>query len=54
MTTGLYFPHTICANKTILKNALFLFDELEYIVPYKGFSKRGQLKILKYKGHLNL
>ena len=37
MSTGLYFPHTTCNDEQILKSALFLFDQLEYIVPYKGY-----------------
>lgn len=39
MHTALYFPHTACTDKTILKNALFLFDTLEFIEPWKGYSK---------------
>lgn len=37
MTTGLYFPHTSCNDKPLLKSALFLFDKLEYIVPWKEY-----------------
>lgn len=39
MDTGLYFPHTMCRDKELLKSALFLFDEFEYIVPWEGFEK---------------
>jgi len=38
MSTALYFPHTLCSDKSLLKSALFLFDDLEYIVPDAGFA----------------
>lgn len=40
MATGLYFPHTVCNDKSLLKSALFLFDELEYIVPDREYPAR--------------
>ncbi len=39
MSSLLYFPHTVCKDKTLLKSALFLFDRFEYIVPYKDYLK---------------
>jgi hypothetical protein len=38
-STALYFPHTVCNDKSLLKSALFLFDDLEYIIPWKNFDR---------------
>jgi hypothetical protein len=37
MDSALYFPHTTPRDKTLLKEALLLWDELEFIVPWEGF-----------------
>ena len=37
MDRALYFPHTTPRNKSLLKEALLLWDELEYIVPWRHF-----------------
>lgn len=37
MYTSLYYPHTRIRNENIVKQALFLWDQLEYISPTKGF-----------------
>jgi hypothetical protein len=35
--SALYYPHTHIRNENLLKNALLLWDEVEYISPYKNF-----------------
>jgi hypothetical protein len=37
MERALYFPHTTPRDKTVLKEALLLWDELEFIIPWDGF-----------------
>jgi len=37
MDHALYFPHTTPRDKTVLKEALLLWDELEFIIPWDGF-----------------
>ena len=37
MDRALYFPHTTPRDKTLLKEALLLWDELEFIIPWEGF-----------------
>jgi hypothetical protein len=37
MDSTLYFPHTTPRDKMLLKEALLLWDELEFIVPWEGF-----------------
>jgi hypothetical protein len=36
MLTALYYPHTTI-SPGLVKNALFLWDRIEYIAPYDGF-----------------
>jgi hypothetical protein len=38
MLKALYYPHTDIANPTILKNSLLLWDNVETIVPYAGWT----------------
>ena len=37
MRSALYYPHTTIRSETLLKQALLLWDRIEYIVPYKGY-----------------
>lgn len=37
MRSALYYPHTEVSNKNLIKCALLLFDQLEYIAPFKQF-----------------
>lgn len=37
MHTALYFPHTEVRDPNLLRTALFMWDALEFIVPYAGY-----------------
>jgi hypothetical protein len=37
MRSALYYPHTSVENEDLVKTALLLWDQLEFIVPYAGF-----------------
>ena len=37
MQTAIYYPHTTPASSQILRTALLLWDEVEFIVPWEGF-----------------
>ena len=37
MRSALYYPHTSIDDERLVKTALLLWDELEFIVPYAGF-----------------
>lgn len=41
MYTALYYPHTQPKNTEILKNALLLWDKIEFIVPYSGYELKS-------------
>lgn len=47
MLRALYYPHTEIASEVILKNALLLWDNIETIVPFTGWSslKPGGTKL---------
>ena len=38
MNSAIYYPSIGCTNKDFLKEALFLWDQLEFIVPDEGIS----------------
>lgn len=37
MYSALYYPHTSIESESLIKTALLLWDQIEYIVPYDGF-----------------
>lgn len=41
MQTAIYYPHTRPAGSDILRTALLLWDEVEFIVPWEGFVPEG-------------
>jgi hypothetical protein len=41
MHSALYYPHTQTKDESLLKASLFLWDSLEFIVPYDGYMFRG-------------
>lgn len=40
--SGLYYPHTTANEVSVLKTALLLWDELQFIVPHDEFSLRSE------------
>jgi hypothetical protein len=53
MLTALYYPHTTISHG-LVKNALFLWDRIEYIAPYDGFRPDYQDPELTSAGTLRL
>lgn len=37
MRSALYYPHTEIQSKSLIRSALLTWDQLEYIVPFKGY-----------------
>ena len=40
--SGLYYPHTTAVDSSVLKTALLLWDELQFIVPHEEFKLRSE------------
>jgi hypothetical protein len=40
MRSALYYPHTTVDSERLVKDALLLWDRLEYIVPWDGFDSQ--------------
>lgn len=42
MYSALYYPHAELSDESIIKTGLLLWDKLDYICPYKGYSQYNQ------------
>src|SRR6266446_592029 len=43
LLTALYYPHSRIASERLVKSALLLWDQLEWLVPQPGFTVDTQL-----------
>ena len=43
MYTSLYYPHATIRSEAVIKNALLLWDNLEFIAPWEDFEDNREI-----------